>query len=476
MRNLVLFSLLPLLCAAADAPPSPDAVISATRAVPGEFAADALIRLAALNSIDQARRIQLLEQAFRRASESQEPLKRQPSIIKVSGSANFLNRAFSQDLDALSLRLRVIEAMEPLDAAKARTLFQQIPALRVPKLTCADFLVYNVSSYYRMLARLAPPRLVLEQVGAITSPVQIAPAATVIVAAASDGDFRAQLTAFAAALGKISGDDRSFAFVRDPGPQILSVVEESKRRKISPLPLLESYRLYLVNNEQTTRCADDDLMEPPGGVAVGFLTGAPVFGGEGVEFFNSKLRTPPVQLIQEQETTPTKLEGVAEGLRGCQDTSCQTMANQYNSLIFNDETKAAYPASYKNTPEWQTQLHKLLAALAGWKPGTAISQAQYYRQKSAIYADLLSLVPAGTLQGEVVKAMLAFAQNSGFKAESHIEWFLPMNILIGRMALDRLGAGQFAVLLRDSKDPVIVLYTALEAIAPRSPDKIMALM
>ena len=467
--------LLPFLCAAAEAP-AVDAAIELARGAPGEFAADAFVRLASLNSLDNGRRMQLLEQAFRRASEAQEPFRRQPVNIKIPGAAGFLNRAFSQDLDGLSLRLRVIEAMEPLDAAKARSLFEQIPPVQVPKLTCADFMAYNVGAYYTMLARLGAPRQVLEQVRTIRSPVEIAPAAQAIVAWARDSDFQALVTSFAQAIARISGDDRSFTFARDAGPQILQLVEECRRRKISPLPLLESYRLYLVHNEQTARCSDDDVMNPSGEQKIALDSGMPMIGGEGVAFFNTRLRVSPIQAIQEQETTPTSLEGVAEGLRPCQDTACQALAEGYKNLIFDPQTRTPYPTARKATPEWQEQLHRFLAALAGSHPTSAVTPAQYYRQVSSLYADTVSLVPPGPMQQEVVAAMQAFVETSGFEKESHIEWFLPMNILIGRMALDPLGIGRFASRLRQSHNPVIALYAALEAVAPRSPGEIMALL
>lgn len=383
MRNLALLALFPFLCAAAEAPPA-DAIVALARGVPGEFAADAFIRLASLNSLDRGRRIQLLEQAFRRASEAQEPLLRQPVNIKIAGAAGFLNRAFSQDLDGLSLRLRAIEAMEPLDAAKAQALFEQIPTVRVPKLKCTDFMAYNVAGYYKMLARLGSQRRIREQVGAIGSPVEIAPAAQAILApAAQDSDFQALATAFTRAIARISGDDRSFTFVRDAGPQILQLVEECRRRKISPLPLLESYRLYLVHNQQTARCADDDTMNPSGEQKIALDSGMPMIGGEGVAFFNTKLRVSPIQPIQEQETTPTSLEGVAEGLRPCQDTLCQSLAEGYRNLIFDPQTHAPYPTARKATPEWQEQLRRFLATLAGSHPTSAVTPAQYYRQVSS---------------------------------------------------------------------------------------------
>jgi hypothetical protein len=476
MRNLAVILLLPCLCPGADVAPSVDSVIEMARAAPGEFAADALIRLGSLTSLDKPRRVQLLEQAFHRAGEAQEPLKRQSSILKVPGSAGFLNRAYSQDLDGMSLRLRALQALEPLDPAKARALFQQIPPVRLPKLKCADFLVYNVSAYYQLAARLAAPRAILDQIAAITSPVQITPAAQLVTAAATDADFRSRFAVFATALGKISGDDRSFTFVRDPGPSILSLVEECKRHKLSPLPLLENYRLYLVNNQQTARCGDDDLLGSLQDQRIVLQSGTPLAGGEGVEFFNAKLRVAPLQPIQEQETTPTALEGVAEGLRGCQDTTCLAIANEYSNLIFDPRTRMPLSPKAKAAPDWVGQFHVFMAALEEWKPVAAVTPAQYYRQKTAAYADLLNMVPTGPLQEEVVVALLSFVENSGFKGESRMEWFLPVNVLVGRMAMDPLSLGRFSSRLRQSKDPVIALYSILEAVAPRTPDKIMSLM
>lgn len=476
MRTLAFILLFPLLCAAADAPASANSVADMARKVSGEFASDALIRLASVESVEKARRIELLNQAFEKAAEAQEPIKRQPAILKVAGAASFLYRAFAQDLDATSLRLRAVDAMSKLDPQRAATLFQQIPSLHVPKLTCADFMAYNVAPYYEALARLGSQAQAMKQLDALANPVEIGPAAKVLLAASTNGDFQARLTAFTGALRKISGDDRSFTFAGDTGPQLLPVVDEAKRRKISPLPLLEAYRLYLVTNEQTSRCSDDDLMGPTTESTFVLATGTPLIGGEGAAYFNEKLRMPPLLPIQEQEVTPTRLEGVAEGLRGCEDTGCQAIGQQYNELIFNPETRAPYQPGLKSSPEWQAKVNKLLAAMAEWKPGTAVTPAQYYRYKSATYWNVLSLVPAGPLQEEVVKAMIDFTENSDFKTEHRIEWFLPANILIGRMAMDPLGPGKFAARLRESKDPVIAMYSALEVVAPRTPDKIMSLM
>ena len=273
MKTLAVI-LLPMLCAAADAPAGIDALLDAARAAPAEFAADAMIRIAALDQLEKARRIELLEQAFQRASGAQQPYKRHATFVRPDSPSGFLNRAYGQDLDAMSLRLRAIEALLPLDAQKARDLFLQTPPPKTPRLKCDDFLIYDVGRFYDTLGSIArqsftaqeiqagePFRLLERFAGAITSPVQVAPVARMLAAASvKDADFRALVNSFAEALGKISGDDRSFAYSMTAGKQILALVEESKRRQLSPLPLLEAYRLYLVNNLSAARCADDDSM------------------------------------------------------------------------------------------------------------------------------------------------------------------------------------------------------------------------
>jgi hypothetical protein len=57
-----------------------------------------------------------------------------------------------------------------------------------------------------------------------------------------------------------------------------------------------------------------------------------------------------------------------------------------------------------------------------------------------------------------------------------MEWFLPVNGLIGRLALDPLGMGRLAEELRKVDDPIVALYANLEAVAPRPPDRILPLL
>jgi hypothetical protein len=76
----------------------------------------------------------------------------------------------------------------------------------------------------------------------------------------------------------------------------------------------------------------------------------------------------------------------------------------------------------------------------------------------------------------VVRAMLDYLKQNPLQRENRMEWFLPVNALIGRVALDPLGMGRMAEELRQADDPMIALYAKLEMLAPRTPDRILPLL
>ena len=236
----------------------------------------------------------------------------QGGALRGDGSVGCWNRVYSQDLDRLSLRLRAVEAMLPLDKGKARELFLQIPAPATPPLTCEEFQVYDVSRFYDVLGR--SPGVFWRQGN---GGGRIVPVAAAIC---RSRDFPRAGRANGACAGRRQSDGcrfpdaggilcssagqsdwrrPPFAYSAAVGKEILAVVEESKRRHLSPLLLLEAYRVLLVIHLSGNRCADDDLMK-------GSKTSFGVFSTQQAEeasadfvgFFNEKLRMPPLQPIR----------------------------------------------------------------------------------------------------------------------------------------------------------------------------------
>src|SRR6267142_4238671 len=79
-------------------------LIADAKSQPAEFAADALIRLAeSAGTTNAQQKIDLLEEAFRRASEAQHPV-RLDYIVPTDTRAGMLSDAFNLELDKLSLQ------------------------------------------------------------------------------------------------------------------------------------------------------------------------------------------------------------------------------------------------------------------------------------------------------------------------------------------------------------------------------------
>ena len=445
--KILAFLILPFLCTASE---DLGELANAARGVRAEFAADALLRLASAANASKAQKVEWIEQAFERAAGAQQPYKRR-AVIPGIESARYWNRVYGQDLDGLSLRLRAVEAMMPLDAAKAREMFTHLPPVHLPVVPCEEFRVYDVDRFYDVLAAVAggDGKFLLKYAGTVDSPVEAGPAARLIArSGAQDEDFRALLAAYAQALGRIGGDDRSFTSAYAVGRDIESLAAEAKRRGISAMPLLENYRVYLVIHYSLSRCADNDLMGA-GGVTVGIVNAAHDGPMDPIAFFNQKLRAAPLQPIGELESTPARIEGVATGLRACEDSECRHITEMYRGLVL----------QRGGTTKWK----EFLEAVDSWKGS--------YEMKTWAYSNLLALVSDASARDQVVQAMLAFVAQNPLQASNPMEWFLPVNALIARLQLE----GKDLAALRQSTDPVIALYAGLEKAAPRPNDKLMLL-
>ena len=475
--------LVPWICAAAGANEF-EALIDRARGVPGEFAADVMIRIAALDKLEKGRRIQLLEEAFLRASEAPEAYKRHPAVLRMDLPGGFQNRAYNQDLDAMSLRVRAVAAMLPLDSRKARDLFTQIPPPNLAPLRCEDLLVYDVSRLYATAANVArqafsakeaqqgePFRLLSQYAGAVTSPAEVEPAARMIAQAGlKEEEFLSLVTAFSGALGRIAGDDRSFtASLGAAGHQIQALVEECQRRQVSPLALVERYRLYLVNHLSAARCESESAMQNPGMAAFNLKTAQPVDTEtpDAVAFFNDRIRVAPLATIQDTEAAPSKVEGTIADLHPCEDAACRAIQQQLQDLQ-NGPNGLFTQSANRSTPEWQEKLREFLTAVANWKANTDGLAAQHFRDKSGLFSLVFNLAPPGRAREMVLDALLEYLRQSRLQVENRAQWFLPAHTLIALTGLDPLGSSRMAEKLRAVNDPIISLYAALEALAPHT--------
>jgi hypothetical protein len=91
-----------------------------------------------------------------------------------------------------------------------------------------------------------------------------------------------------------------------------------------------------------------------------------------------------------------------------------------------------------------------------------------------VYNNLYAM-SLGTNRESVMRSWLNCLKQSRATVSDRTQWFLPVNALIGRVALDS-GNTKLAGILRAQDDPVIALYVQLEQLAPRGPEKILPLL
>lgn len=231
MRAFILL-LVPVLFAAEPVKlPEPYRSLSElASAAPPEFTADALLRIVESGRVpDRNANRALVEQAFQAAASAKFPVRMRAIAGAVTDTqAGSLNEAYKLGLDVLSLQSRAVRDMLPLDQAKGRGLFAQMVTPALAPLTCDDAMVYEPDAYYQAVSAVvnegftakekaaektkdAPFNLLSDVLGQATSPLQLAPLASVVESAGVSAAQRQLLLArFNGLIASMQADDRTF--------------------------------------------------------------------------------------------------------------------------------------------------------------------------------------------------------------------------------------------------------------------------
>src|SRR5580700_10093812 len=342
--------LIPTLFAAEPAKlPEPFQSISdLAGAAPPEFTSDALLRIVESGKLaDKAARRELVEHAFQLAASAKFPVQMQAGQGTTTDTrAGSLSDAYALKLDTLSLQSRAVRDMLPLDPASARDLFGQIVRPVLAPLTCDDALSYQPSEFYLALSAVVnggfTPKekakeehfnLLVDSLGQVTSPSQLAPLAQAIESASVTPAERQLLAArFNGLLENMQPDSRSFASslpalfaINTPGIQ----------------PSLEKY-------QQKNHGCDTDA--------------APSSSTSSTSSTSSK-----------QPSTP-KLDPY------WQSAAAQQLLQAGKKLRYSPATQLLSDAD-RATPEWQQQLADYLNLIAGWTEDESESDAVFYHEK-----------------------------------------------------------------------------------------------
>jgi hypothetical protein len=440
MRCFRIFSLACIVTAAlaTSHPPAWADWADRARALPAEFAADALLRIAAAPGLtDVAWKRQTLEDAFHLAAGAQQPYARR----NWKGTpANLFDKASAQGLDACTLQCRVVDALLPIDYKKARELFSEMPAPRIAPLTCNEALVADVFTFYATLGEVAsrafnakevadeePFHLMQRFAADLSSPVQAAPIARMLTSASlKPPQFEALVTSFAGALQQLSGDGRSFAAAvnGETDAAISGLAAECARRHINAQPLQEAWHAYQARDLKSARCATAD-------------------------------------------------DAKAEAAGKCESPECRRLAAQFAGFVMGANGVALTPEQ-KSTSEWGGKLRQYLSALADWTGGD--DPVEFFQAKSDFYGELFELAPNGPERAMLLSSLLMWLQQNGYQRDHRVEWFYPVNTLLIQAFADPHGMQTTIRELLNSPDPVVSFYAQLEQVLPRPVEHMIGLL
>jgi len=450
IRTFGLLVILPLSRASAqDLPqlaPETMGLIQEARALAPEFSADSLMRLADSRLVaDSAWKRQLLEDSFRAGGLAELPYRKAGEANTDSRSS----RAFwNNNLEALTLQTRAVEAMLELDSQHARTMFEQIPAPQVPALSCLETGAPNLSAYYQTAANVFARGFTAEQrenlqhiqflkrvIGQMQSPAHVTPAVKLIFTLALTPEERQELVSdFATMLWRINGTARVFGEATfqlvpvsapsnlPPGIRGLPPLLESEPGQLPPAvvavapALLPALRSYIVRHVSGPRCSED------------------VRGGQlpvPVNDFNYLVSAldPSASFykpISPAEANPANDAGTFESHPWWQSDRSRQVLDALKWLNHGNRNLPGasrfFTPEERTSEEWNSHFVDAIRLIEGWKESEEDSAEEWFGMTSEAYELLAELAPPGR-QREAVMTRYLNLMETHYSTTSHNLWF-----------------------------------------------------
>ena len=442
-----------------------DTLLARISSAPPEVSADVSLRIANSKLIDnKPKKIELLESAFARSSEVQKKLKLRLTEGITDTPSGYLSAAYDLKLDALSLKLRVVQAMLPLDAQRARVMFSEIPKVKLPALTCNESLGYDLSDFYGTLRQIQQQSFSSEEklqkkdlifiqsyVGDLVSPAQVGPVLRLI----TDSDFSPEDLALltdnlSSALKKIPDDPRSFALSmkQDGVPNAFTRLIDTLNKKTVPTEeLLKSFRSYLTRKLSSAQCSD--VTPKPG---------QQTKSQRYIEYLN-KLFTNP---IGDDEIKPARVDSAAVVAQFWSSTESKKLLMGAKALRFGTK-QSPLTLEERSDSEWQQNMVQLLADLENWEGTREPSESVFFHEKCNLFGALFQLAPDGTLRSRVLLSFANYLRSASVQQENRIGWLLHANDIRNKIRTlagnERLKALD---VLRNSGNESLQLYAELD--------------
>jgi len=439
-------------------------IINDARSLPAEFAVDIFLRLAASNNIDKKWKQEILVEAFTLTSETQNEFRMRSKYgIPVDSRINYRSYAFDLNLDALSLRCKIINQMLAIDKGQALRMLNQLsPKLRLPTLSCSDQMAYRVDDFYVLLGSVSKAiyderriqqgeraQFLLPYIQSMSAPAQIAPLARMILSLhLTDKELFILSQSFASALKQISADDRSFtaALTQDKtATHVFELTQEVQREGGAYSEIANALRSYLAKHLNGIRCEDN---------VQATTTELP----RHIQEINYYFRNSPFTL---DDLKPAKVEETVSTTEYFESKDASKLSTDLKELASYDDDESSTKGPKKSSPS-DEQILNYLRQLEDWDGKSETSLIDYFHQKCVLYLSLARIAPAGRPGEQVMTSYINFLNQPAIIKESRIEWMLHAGELLGLLQ-QRKGGDRSKLLeaLIYSKSSILQTYARL---------------
>jgi hypothetical protein len=462
MRRMTLAAVLSVVALGAAAPkrdPELEALADRAKALPTEFAADVLLRLAVLPRIlDSDWKRELIEDAWTHTHAVVEPYKRMALSPPADTRAAALMRAFDTGLDRVSLQARAVRAMAPLSASRAREIFEWIDFDLKPS-TCEDPLVPVLDDYYETLAILVRStfgttdeargealfylQLYMWKASHPSEMASLAKTLERYKPTLEDAQYLESV------LGWMfdHGDQvpREFSIMSADFVAKIGQIDEADRQiGVVGGPLLRGVRRYLVSQVSGPRCSDSQAES------------------RAVAAFNRiadrrALSVTDLRPISTAEERPSRLLSPVKHDFLWQTGESRRLRDE-GAALFGDR-RGPTPEAVKRAKPWQERAELFLVDLEHWVGAREPSERDYLYEKGTLLTGLTEIMPEGPLFARAVRTSVTFLRTSAgcMPPEmwfSHVSRMLDLARSRARpLVLDALDA---------SGDAVLTTYARLE--------------
>ena len=244
--------------------PEVAAWIDQARGLPAEFHSDLLLRIARSALVPEAAgKERLIEEAFWSGGHAFLPYLQYADGRRFDSVAAEGVRA--NGLEALTLQSNAVQAMLPLNAARALRLFQEIEPPHLADPGCASAFTPNLDIYFQTAALLfqraftaaqrgkAEDELLLQQIiGSLEAPAQVPDAVELLGALKLKAEQRRELLALLSArLPNVSRSDREYSGAERELVEAIGRIQASDAALLLP-----ALRAYIVRHAGGRRCSD----------------------------------------------------------------------------------------------------------------------------------------------------------------------------------------------------------------------------